>query len=328
MKRLKEIFNIRSGNDLELCYLEKDENGINFISRTSKNHGISSKVRVINGKQLNPAGTLTVAVGGSVLETFLQDKEYYTGYHIKVLEPINSMTDNEKLFYCLCIRANKYRYNFGRQANATLGELEVPKLPKWINDIKLNNIEFYRKPKLDKNIRLEIDFKRWKKFKVDDIFDLIEQCKCGNSSNLINGEEIWYIGAKKDENGLMRKVVNDKSLVSRGKGVILIGDGQGSVGYANYIDMDFIGSTTLNIGYGKEIDKYVGLFLVTMFNYERYRYNYGRKWSGIRLRESEIRLPIIVDEHSNPILNEESEYKIDYEFIREYIKTIPFSSKL
>lgn len=331
MVKLSDIFYIESGNDLELCYLDENENGINFVSRTSKNNGVSSKVnRLRDDIKLNKAGTITVAVSGSVLEACLQIEDYYTGYHVKILTPKQEMSDSVKLYYCLCIKLNKFRYHYGRQANATLNLLEVPSLneiPKWVHEINIKDISYYREKLEDKTTPI-MDFKNWKPFKVCNIFNKIEQCKCGNAGALVDGDEIWYIGAKKKDNGLMRKVLRDDKLVSKGNCVIMIGDGQGSVGYANYMDREFIGSTTLFAGYSEYLDKYIGLFLVTMFNANRYRYNYGRKWNGNRLKNSEILLPVILDESGNPKLDSNLNYTPDYKFMREYIKTLNYSKSI
>ena len=45
------------------------------------------------------------------------------------------MTFREKLFYCLCISKNRFRYStFGREANRTLKNLELPdKIPEWVD---------------------------------------------------------------------------------------------------------------------------------------------------------------------------------------------------
>jgi hypothetical protein len=45
------------------------------------------------------------------------------------------MTNDELLFYCCCIRANRFRYSYGRQANRTLKQLMVPAMsaiPRWV----------------------------------------------------------------------------------------------------------------------------------------------------------------------------------------------------
>jgi hypothetical protein len=46
------------------------------------------------------------------------------------------MSVEQKLFFCMCIRANKFRFNYGRQANKTLRELPIPditEVPDWVN---------------------------------------------------------------------------------------------------------------------------------------------------------------------------------------------------
>ena len=65
-----------------------------------------------------------------------------------------------------------------------------------------------------------------------------------------------------------------------------------------------------------DMDIYVAMFFVTIFNVEQYRYNYGLKCSQTRLKEAEIRLP--VDSNGEP----------DYDFMREYISHLEYSSNL
>ena len=65
-----------------------------------------------------------------------------------------------------------------------------------------------------------------------------------------------------------------------------------------------------------DMDIYVAMFFVTIFNVEQYRYNYGLKCSQARLNEAEIRLP--VDSNGEP----------DYDFMREYISHLEYSSNL
>ncbi len=138
-----------------------------------------------------------------------------------------------------------------------------------------------------------IDISHWKTFNLTGekgIFQ-IEACKCSNAGDLLEeGNEIEYIGAKKDENGVMCLVKRNDSLVTKGNCIIFICDGQGSVGYANYIDHDFIGSTTLSVGYNNHLNEKSGLFLVTVLDLERYRYSFGRKYKT-NLAKAKIKLP-------------------------------------
>lgn len=123
---LDDVFNTDYGHSLELNHLNKDANGINFISRTAKNNGISARVSRLPDVEPVEPGVITVALGGSVLETFIQSENFYTGFHIAVLRPKVKMTYAQKMFYCVCIRSNQYRYSYGRQANRTLKTLMIP----------------------------------------------------------------------------------------------------------------------------------------------------------------------------------------------------------
>lgn len=127
---LSDVFDVDYGHSLELNRLHKSGNGINFVSRTAKNNGISAKVEALPEVVASEAGMITVALGGSVLETFVQPEKFYTGFHISILKSKVEMNYAQKLFYCVCIRANQYRYSFGRQANRTLKNLMIPAADK------------------------------------------------------------------------------------------------------------------------------------------------------------------------------------------------------
>lgn len=139
---ISDIFNIVYGNSYALKDLEIQEDGVSFIARGSQNNGVVAYVARTNEKPFQP-GSLTVSLGGSVLETFYQPQPFYTSYHIKVLVPKNNMNIKELLYYCMAIKANKYRYNYGRQANKTLAQILVPHpnfLPEYVHDLSLKEI--------------------------------------------------------------------------------------------------------------------------------------------------------------------------------------------
>ncbi|MBU2782323.1 hypothetical protein HAP99_03900 [Acidithiobacillus caldus] len=133
--KVSDLFDVSYGHSLELNRLQKNADGVNFVSRTANNNGVSARVAPIPDIEPMAAGKLTVALGGSVLETFVQPEPFYTGFHIFCLSPLTPMTLEQKLYYCMCLRANKYRYNYGRQANRTLRDIMVPALnevPEWV----------------------------------------------------------------------------------------------------------------------------------------------------------------------------------------------------
>jgi hypothetical protein len=141
MMRVDEIFEVKYGVNLELNALRQDPHGINFVSRTARNNGVSARVERLPNIPPIPAGTISVAGGGSVMESFLQNDEYYSGRDLYYLKPKIHLTDSQKLYYCACLRANKYRFNYGRQANRTLKEILIPSpdnIPHWVNEAVTN----------------------------------------------------------------------------------------------------------------------------------------------------------------------------------------------
>lgn len=316
---LKELFTPGYGVNLELVNVEEcrknDYNSICFVSRTEINNGVSAYVKRMVEVPPNPAHTISVAVSGSVLSSFYQDKEYYSGRDLYYLLPNKKMSKEEMIFYALCIKANKYKYNYGRAANKTLKDILLPaEMP---NDFKKITFDKISVPS-DKRIlekHFDLNAKSWKWFELKSMFHL-EKCKCYSASTLLeDGDDIYYIGAKKNENGVMQKVNLVENLVSKGNCIVFIGDGQGSVGYATYHPVDFIGSTTLTCGYNELLNNYNALFIVTVLDLERFKYSFGRKYGKEQLLKTKIKLP-------------EKNGKPDFEFMENYIKSLPYSSSL
>jgi hypothetical protein len=133
LETISTLFNVAYGTNLELINLEQcnpwDQEAIYFVSRTENNNGVSAIVKKIEGLHPNPAHTLSVAGGGSVLSTFYQPLPYYSGRDLYILQPKKAYSREEMLFFAYCIELNKYKYNYGRQANKTLKDLIIPSEP-------------------------------------------------------------------------------------------------------------------------------------------------------------------------------------------------------
>ncbi len=317
---LHKLFHVEYGNSFDLTMLtrctDRSHERVNYVSRTRENNGVSAIVERYEDVEPFPPGLITVAgSGNSVLEACIQPFSFYTGYHVFVLTPLKEMSELVKLFYCYCIKENRYKYNFGRQANRTLKDLLVPKhVPKSFLDIDIESLaEINSTPVAKKAI--DIDTSSWKYFKIGAIFKL-EKCKCSNATDLLeDGNDIYYVGAKKDDNGIIKKVAYNEDIVSRGNCIVFIGDGQGSVGYCTYQPNDFIGSTTLTCGYNDNLNPFNAIFLITVLDKERFKYSFGRKYGKAQLLKSKIKLPAIGAEP-------------DFLYMENYIKSLPFSSSI
>ena len=90
MVRLKELFEIKYGNQFDLSKMDisHSKDAINFVSRNSHNSGVVARVSKIPSIEPFPEGILTVTLGGSyLLSSFVQQKPFYTAQNIKVLIP-------------------------------------------------------------------------------------------------------------------------------------------------------------------------------------------------------------------------------------------------
>ena len=314
MKKIDDIFYIRYGVSLELisCNITTPDKGIPFVARTSRNNGVVAYVEPIDDIQPNPANTLSVACSGSVLSTYLQEQPYYSGFHIIYLQPKNNLSKSQMLFYSYAINNNAYKYSYGRQANRTLKDILIPAVEDIPNEFLDIVIPLPNPGKIINKNHVLLK-KTWQSFKIDDIFTL-QKCRCNSAIDLLtDGDEIFYIGAKKSENGVMQKVMREESLVSEGNCIVFIGDGQGSVGYATYQPDEFIGSSTLTCGYNLHLDKYNALFIVTILDMERFRYSFGSKYGKETIKKTKIELP---SKNGEP----------DFNYMGNFIKSLPYSA--
>ena len=154
MSKVSDLFYIRYGHSLELnrLHIVARGEGIAFVSRQMGGNGVSAYVAPIPGVEPASAGELSCALGGNgVLSTFLQPEPFYCGRDVARLTAKSDMSDGQKLFYCMCIKANAYRYSYGRQANRTLRDIVVPALseiPEYIESAGVGLFEGADKPQI------------------------------------------------------------------------------------------------------------------------------------------------------------------------------------
>lgn len=316
MKRIDALFDVKYGVNLELNALSQckkgNPNAVNFVSRAAGNNGVSAIVERLANVEPIPAGTLTVAAGGSVLETFLQAEPYYSGRDLYYLTAKVPMTDPQKLYYCTCIRANKYRYNYGRQANKTLRGILVPdicEIPQWVNEAVVpsyGNINASIQDEI-----LELDPLKWELFCYNTLFD-IKKGKRVTKLDMIPGYTP-FLSAIDNNNGIREY----SGLVAMHEGNTITVNYNGSVGEAFYQEQPFWASDDINVLYPKfALNKYIAIFLITIIRQDKYRFNYGRKWHKERMEISTMKLPVKPD--GAP----------DWGYMERYIKSLPYSASI
>lgn len=159
-----------------------------------------------------------------------------------------------------------------------------------------------------------MDMTGWKPFRIDSLFTL-ENGKNKSAADLEEGDETVYVGAKKDGNGIMKHVRSVPNLESKGNCIVFICNGEGSVGYANYMNRSFIGTSDIVAGYNPHLTALSGLFIATVFGLERPRYSWGRKLKQT-LASTIIRLP--ATQHGEP----------DWKRMEEYMRSMKYGDRI
>lgn len=313
---LHKIFSIQYGNSFDLNMLDVCDDStpdkVNYVSRTRENNGISACVKLRDDTSPFEPGLITVAgSGNSVLESFIQYYPFYTGFHVFLLKPLKEMSDLEKLFYCYCIRQNQYKYSFGRQANKTLKDILVPQeIPKEFLTINLRELNTINSNSLIEAAH-DLDTTNWVKFALVDLFvitgskttPILELEEYGNG-------EYPYVTTQATNNGMdgFYDYYTEKGNVLTVDSAVL--------GFCSYQPLSFSASDHVEKLIPKfNLNKYTAMFLATVINQEQYRYNYGRKCSQTRMKEICIKLP---SKNKQP----------DFEFMENYIKSLPYSSSI
>lgn len=356
---LGKLFIIKKGKRLTSAEQEDGEN--NYIGAIDSNNGVANHIAQ---SPIHKGNTISLSYNGSVGEAFYQKDPYWATDDVNALySKYNHFNEAIGLFIVSVLRQEKYKFSYGRKWTLENMNSTIIKLPIkhnadgtiFVDDSKKFSDEGYvpdwqwmedyikslhYKPLTTANNKsdiLKFNVDEWKEFYISrtptqsGLFD-IENCKCGSAGNLDDGNDINYIGAKKNDNGVMRKVAREESLVSKGNGIMFICDGEGSVGYTNYMDEDFIGSTTTSIGYDKALNPYVALFLVSILDKEKFKYSYGRKYRA-HINEVMIRLPIQKNIEGLPIIDNSKKYSKegylpDWTFMENYIKALPYGDRI
>ncbi len=289
--------------------------------------------------ELFDGNKLTVDMFG---HCFYHATPFYSVSHgrVNVLTSARLNRDNG-LFVAAIIEREIYRYSYGRAvysatlSNATIklpakkngnGEFEpdwqwmedymrgtiVPKLPQKAREVFLH--QFSSEPVSDN--RLTLDVAGWQQFKYEELFD-IKKGKRLTKADMEEGD-IPFVGATDSNNGITARIANCEHLHPANTISVSY---NGSIAEAYYQAKSFWASDDVNVLYPKfALNEYIALFLTTIINKEKYRFNYGRKWDKELMKNTTIKLPAK--------RSAAGKLEPDWQWMENYIKGLPFSGCL
>lgn len=336
---LNRICSIDMGNKMDFSAMSMKNPSVNFVGRSEENNGVMGKVDLIDGVAPYPAGSLTVALGGSLGSTFLQTDPFYTSQNVSVL----SFDENEvpplaRLFLASMVHfESRFKYfPFGRELNKYLRTVYGFDLP-----VKRDGLG---KPVIDPSKRFHnegyipdwqhmedfirgLDHQRistansvkpvsslpvseFVDFAFGNMIDDIHKAKANKKDDLVevpvaqscDVKTIRYITRTAENNGcemFVSRAPEIESGVESGN-AITIGD---TTATCFYQDEEFIAGDHMVVIRADWLNPFTGLFVTTLLSCEAYRYSYGRAFIMNSIKATTLKLPVQRDSIGVPIVD-------------------------
>ena len=322
-----KIYSTKSGIDKNK--LNTEPGSVPYITRSDLQNGINLFVTDNQSKTYLKNDGNVITIGLDTQTVFYQNNDFFTGQNIQILEN-KHINKSIALFIIPLLKIQMRKFNWGGNG-ATLSRLKRTKilLPLDLNkkpnrkfmedyikqeqkDIVHNVIYYYEKKMLETSFDL-VGFGdvEWRNFKVGDLFDFDRKPSKGlNNLEIATDNGISYLGATNRNNGVLEFVEPRKDLIYKGDCIAFIRNGEGSMGYSIYKKENFIATQDISVGYNINLNQYNGMFITTIADRVRGKYNFGYKRNQIRLENEILTLP--ADKNGNP----------HWEYMSEFMKKL------
>ena len=328
-----DIFDIKKG-----FYNKKPEHTIDgnipFIGATDSNNGVTEYYSIEDieaasktgdgdnapiEQKLFPPNALCVTNNGSVGYAYYQDTVFTCSHDVNPLYlKKGSFNKFTALFVATVIEHDRYRWAYGRKWRPIRMIRSVLSLPSdddgepdW--EYMENYIRSLKNEKQTLNHNKPIlSMEGWTPFKLSSLFDEIYRSKSNVKAELITSthlkkEYIGFVSRTENNNGCDCYVQNNEDFSIEKGNAIIIGDTTSTMYYQPF---DFVTGDHIVVCRAKWLNRYTALFILTILNKERYRYNYGRAFRMDLIKDTVIMLPTKND-------------KPDWNYMEQFIKNMP-----
>lgn len=318
---LSDIYKAKAHAKIELTTSDnKKEDYIPFVTRTEENNSVDCYALKSDLQHIEEGNA--IVIGDTTSTISYQPEPFGTGDHIIVLRAdwINSFT---ALFIISVLKEERFRYSYGRAFLMNLIKdtrifLPIDKkgypdwgwIEKFIQSLKSKNIT-------TKNLihSSSLLVNSWKKYQLKFLFNFRKGTRL-TKEDMEDGN-VNYLGAISGNNGVRQKISCQESDLYAPNCITV--NYNGSVGEAFYQKDPFWASDDVNVLYAKEwwqLNVYRAMFIITIIKANKYKFDYGRKWTMEKMKESTILLPSKTD--GTP----------DWEWMENYIKSLPYSDRI
>lgn len=349
---INRLFNIEAGRYYSAEDYEYGETP--YVSAAATNNGVGQKIN------LSPDFLGNKIVTGKVeCKAFYQHKPFCATSDANIFSPKFNMTPNIGLFLTTIISFNETgKWSYGRQCRIGDTNKIVIRLPikrnldnspfidvnkTYSSDGYVPDWQFmedyikslHHKPittKIKNNITKKLAVDNWEEFMVSDLFDSIYKAKAYTKDEVVEVDKgLNFVSRTDSNNGV--DILVDKSAPYDGleaADCITIGDTTATCYYQN---KDFIAGDHMVVLRAKWLNQKRGLFVRTLFAKESVRYCYGRAFRMDLIKNTLLKLPIQRDNEGKPIVDNNYTYSNkgyipDWQFMEDYIDSLPYSDRL
>lgn len=331
--QVKDILSIHNGKGITTEEIEENAGDFAVVQSGEENNGVLGKIDLdyckSKGYTYTEKPCLTVARSGSAGFVSFQKDGCVVGDSAKILLLPDEVAKTEiYLFLHSILTANRFKYDYGRKVTEYKYMNDYIDLPTLIKGRKkVPDFEFmenyikslHYKPLTTKNRpenALPLNIEKWGEFRLGDVFE------CSGTFSLVKsdldeaygggGGNVPFISRTTFNNGCDGYVEVEAKFITKGNCISIGGEGI----YAFYQKEDFATGTNICTLRNEKLNQYVALFVCAVLNHEVYRYSYGRARNLGRVENEIIKLPI----------NHKGE--LDFEFMENYIKSLPYGDRV
>lgn len=190
-------------------------------------------------------------------------------------------------------------------------------LPDWgfmENFIKSLN---YKLPETKQNVHDDISSTNWMPFTFEELDIKIYKAKAHakvdmDFSKNRKPNKLPFVSRTELNNSVDGWVSKDEESGVEEGNALVVGDTTSTISYQ---PNRFVAGDHIVVIRAKWLNKYTGLFVQTLLNKERYRYSYGRAFKMDLIKTTQLLLPI-------------NNKEVDWKWIEDYIKSLPFSENI
>lgn len=339
--RLGDLFEIKKGK--RLTSEDQTEGTTPYIGAIDSNNGVSN---YIGQAPIHEGNTISLSYNGSVGQAFYQPIPFWATDDVNVLyfrDKTISFNRNMALFICTILKQEQYRYCYGRKWVLDSMNETIVKLPtkgdkpdwsymeKYISSLKSQAVTSTKKVG-----DISFDYKKWESFSFGRLIteENIYKAKAYSKTELVTSN-VWKEGfihfvSRTEENNSIDcyAMKSDFSDIEEGN-AITVGDTTSTIAYQSepFVNGDHI--IVIRAGW---LNKYTGMFIVSLLRKERYRYSYGRAYLMDSIKNTKLHLPV-KKRDGKPIIDDshtfsDEGYLPDWEWMETYIKSLPYSDRI